>query len=1169
MLRKSIDELLQDVLDNRISIDDVLNYDYKLTDFQCYFEEIKREISNCPYWSVNTKWHRDDKDKKSLCKLLIEAYKNKELLDNTEKIESIELSMDWNDLDTISKEVDNSYDALVISLNDKAKVDIPYIAKLSNKSKEEVIKELKGVIYQNPCTFNNEIDKGWETADEYLSGSMSKKLLEALEAEKMYPGYFKDNIKAINKVYPKVVCPSDIYVTLGTPWIPTDIIDSFIEHILGETHDPNRKLAITKHDTLTGTWETPNKGRYYFGEYGAIKYSWGTKRCNPLRLIENALNMKKPMVYDTEYGIKQDGRYGEVRVLNKKETALAVQKQNEIIEEFQKWIWNDDERKERLLKIYEDNYASFVKRKYDGSFLKLSGINQNIKLYDYQKNAIARILFSKNTLLAHDVGSGKTYEMIAAGQELKRIGLSNKNMYVVPNNIVSQWKNSFEKLYPGSKVLTVEPKSFTKNKRQSVLKDIVNNDYDGIIIAYSCLDSIPVSKNFELAKLKKEKVNILESMSKVTSNTTLLNKRLEKLNKEIIDLKISGSDEQIYFDDLNITRLFIDEAHNYKNVPITTKMSYVLGINSKGSKKCKDMFDKVSIVQEKNNGGGVVMATGTPITNSLTEAYIFQLYLQRGDLNILELESFDSWAGMFGETVTDFEIDVTTNSYKLTSRFSKFHNLPELTNLMSCIADFHKLDKTNNIPEFNGYTDLKIHKTLDFEHVLNEISARADTIRNHKVKRKDDNMLKLTTDGRKAALDLRLYNKDYYTYSPNSKVEICASKIYEEYIKGKENKTTQLVFCDSSTPKKDFNMYDELTRILVLKGIDRKEISYIHDATSEKQREELYKEVNNGDIRILIGSTFKLGIGVNIQERVAALHHLDIPWRPADMCQREGRILRQGNTNKYINIYRYVTEGSFDAYSWQLLETKQKFITELLNGSLDIRDGEEIDNTVLSYGEIKAIAIGNPLIKERVEILNEISRLKMIQSANNALKIEAQRELIELPSIIEIQKDVLRKAQEDYEYIKTLDLDKEKKLSKAEQDYQQECRKSLREKIDNGLKGNILLPYERDLMEYNNFKVKLPKDMSKDKPYLNIQRVGRYSIEMSDSEKGNLIRLDNFFISFNKLIIEYQQKIEILRKRKIDLENELLKKDTTFDMIKNLSEKLNSINERLDLKYEN
>ena len=1169
----SVAELLQLVVKKQVSIDDVLNTKHTFEEYvtaeKGIFHYRLANVKRCELW--NSAKQRNDM--LFACIQLIGAMsrrKEYERLSSEQKSDKViqDLSMDWDTDDDTGVMAATIEDGLVLSLANKARVDVSYIAKISGTSPDDVIERLKGAIYQDPDKWNEDPYAGWETADEYLSGNMSVKLKKVMEARSRYPGRFDINAKAINRVYPKVVGPDEIYVTLGSPWIPTDVIDDFIVHLLGESDSDRRMLYMTKHDSISGTWETVNGGRYATYEPAYVK-TWGTKRCPALRVLENALNMKKPLVYDYYNGRRPDGSIGEIKELNREETALAQEKQRLMIEEFQRWVWVDPKRKERLLQIYEDNYSSFLRRKYDGSFLSFSGMNKNVELFDYQKNAVARILFSRNVLLAHDVGTGKTYEMVAAGMELKRIGLSKKNLFVVPNNIVGQWEKTFREIYPEANLLVIDSRDFTPKRKQASLMMIRDGEFDGIIMAYSCFDAIPLSDDYQIAVLEEKRMNIARKQASVTGDVVVLERRKKALDKKILALKKAEKNyKTIYFDDLGIDRIFLDEAHNYKNVSFETKMSMVLGVNSKGSKKCDDMLEKVRFIQKHHNGGGIVMATGTPLTNSICEAYIIQLYLQSGELDLLDLSSFDAWAGMFAETVSDYEIDVATNTYRYATRFCKFHNLPELTNLLSNIADFHKADSQSGIPEFGGYTDLQIEKTPEFEEMLLMISERADKVRNHEVDRKKDNMLKITTDGRKAALDLRLLDEQRYHFFTKSKVAQCARNVFMEYCAGSEEKSTQLIFCDSSTPKEEFNMYDELSRLIVAMGIPRQEIAYIHDASSNRQRNTLYEKVRKGEVRILIGSTFKLGLGVNVQDRIKALHHLDIPWRPADMTQREGRILRQGNLNESVNIYRYVTEGSFDAYSWQLLETKQRFIFDLLSGAMEERDGDEIDDVVLSYGEIKALAIGDPLIKERVEIINELSRLHILQSKAVSIRLESEKELMELPSRMALRKEMIDKAREDLEFIETLNLGEQKDLSTAEKQEESQQRKALRIKIDEALSDNILMPRDRPLMEYDGFEIILPSNMSADVPYLIARRKGIYRIDMGNSQTGNLIRLDNFFAGFQKTVDYYESELEKLKVIKKGLEEELLRKDDTLEKIDQLKTNLNSVNERLGLLNE-
>ena len=1089
--------------------------------------------------------------------------KQKEHID---KVTCMDLPLDWNNPFNADERASGIYiesisDALVKSLTTLGKVDIEFIASVTGNDYKTVITTLKGSIYQNPLTWNECFYQGWETADEYLSGNLMQKWKTAKLANKKYNGYFKDNVKAIESVLPPTVAAEDIYITLGSPWVPSDIIDDFIEHLFGgysgyryDNEDYPEYLSV-KHDELTGTWEIPQKNRYRYNV--ASTETYGTSKLEALFILEKTLNMKTIAVKDTV--ACQTNASGKKLVINKGETLLALEKQQKMIKEFQDWVWKDEKRKERLERIFENKYSCVRRRIFDGSFLDFPDLSPNISLFPYQKNAVARIIFTPNTLLAHDVGSGKTYIMIASGMELRRMGLSKKNLYVVPNNIVGQWHKIFLEMYPNAKILTVDPKSFIPSKRQSVLEKIRDEEYDGIIMAYSCFEQIPLSQDFYISELQdmKEKIETLFNNSKKI--TKKLNKKKKQIEEELFQMVVSLNkiNNGVFFDELGISRLYVDEAHNYKNVPIETKSDNVLGITRSGSKKCKDMLDKVRVVQK--SGGGVIMATGTPITNSITDAFIIQKYLQNGELGLLDLQNFDSWIGMFAEKSTEFEIDVDTSNYRLATRFSKFHNLPELTTLFSQIADFHHIDEINGIPEFDGYSDALIGKTQSFEQYLKNISSRADIVRKGTISKRADNMLKITTDGRKAALDIRLVDKNEQ-FTPQSKVCRCAENVFDIYLK---TDGTQLVFCDSSTPKSDFNMYDELKRILIEKGIPSSQIAFVHDATTEAKRNTLFKMMREGTLRVLIGSTFKLGIGVNVQDKLIAIHHLDVPWRPADMTQREGRILRQGNQNSKVKIFRYITEGSFDAYSWQLLETKQRFITSLLSGSYIEREGSDIENTVLNYAEIKALAIGNPLVKKRVETANELSRYYTLQRKLVETRTRLDKEFKELPTKIEHQKTLVEKAIQDKqwydEYIKNLAVP----VTPADKTREAERRKLLRETLFDAIKNNVLQSTERTAFKYCGFEVILPANMTREKPFVWLQRNGRYYVELGDTEVGGLIRIDNYLNNLDNHIENLQKRLFNMNERKKGIQKELYKDENYADVIIELKKRLSKIDDKL------
>ena len=1063
--------------------------------------------------------------------------------EHAEKVTSMDLPLDWENSFATSEaaagiHAESLSDGLIICLNALGKVDIEYISEITGLSCKDVIEGLRGSIYQNPETWNECFYKGWETADEYLSGNMVSKWKAAKAADIKYYGYFSENLKAIERVMPTAVNHEDIYVSPGTPWVPAKFIDDFIVHLV-EDHEgvPNIKrhyymsdsewnaAFCVRHNEETGSWDVPEKGRYSYSSYSyKVNSTYGTSRMNALVILEKTLNGSPVIVKDEVSDANSPS--GVKKVINQSETLLAQQKQKLIVEEFQKWIWTDDSRKNELEEIYESKFSCFRARHYDGSFLTFPQMSKSVTLYDYQKDAVARMILSPNTLLAHDVGAGKTYEMVAAGMEMRRMGISKKNLYVVPNNIVGQWEKIFTEIYPVAKLLVVEPKSFTPDKRYDTLCKIRCDDYDGIIMAYSCFDNINISKEEEEEELN----GALLKYQNVSTRTRAVSAKIRSIKKALDNLITSAVEENsIYFDELGINTLFVDEAHNYKNISCDSSFAgSIKGVSSGASKKCDIMMKKVNCVQKQNNGRGVIFATGTPVTNSVTDLYTMQKYLQSGTLALLEIDSFKAWCGMFAEKQDEFEVDVDTSEYRIVTRFSKFHNLPELTSLVSAIADFHSLDKSTGLPDFEGYDDSLIGKTPAFDQFLRNISNRVDLIRLGVVNRREDNMLKVTVDGRKAALDMRLADSNA-AFDYNSKVYSCAEKVFDIYIKTAADKSAQLIFCDSSTPKQDFNIYDEMARLLTGMGIPREDIAFIHDAGTEKAREKLFAKVRRGEIRVLLGSTFKLGLGVNIQDKLIALHHLDVPWRPADMVQREGRILRQGNSNDKIGIYRYITEGSFDAYSWQLLETKQKFICDLLSGSVTERSGSEISDTVLNYGEVKALAVGNPLIKKRLEVANELSRYRSLQRKVVENRQTMESELASIPGKIAAYEKEIENAAKDAAFVAENPIE-----------YDKEARKVIREAVHEAITDNVLMPAEKELMEYRGFKIVLPANMAKEQPFVWLVKNGRYYVETGKTETGALIRIDNRIDSFAGFIEKRGELISKLKDRKTGLESELL-----------------------------
>ncbi len=1074
--------------------------------------------------------------------------------------------LDPKDLQTVS----DVQDALTLSLCNYACVNIEYIASISSKSMKEVISELRGRIFLDPRRIDPErFYKGWVSRGEYLSGNIIEKLNAAKEANSRYPGFFDENIRALEEVMPEWLDADEIFVSLSSPWVPKKHIENFIRAIL-------RKEYRATHDPLTSSWSLSCMKGYRIDALVSAMY--GTKRMDAIEIIEKTLNQQPIVVRDsrsawTVYGNKTE------YVVNEKATLLAQEKQQLLIAEFRKWIWRDKGRADEIRRLYYEKFCCNRSRVFDGSYLKFPGLSEKVRLYDYQKDAVARIIFSPNVLLAHDVGSGKTYEMIAAGMELRRLKLAKKPLYVVPNSILGQWKKFFRMMYEKAKVLVVTPSSFAPAKRCAVLKSIRDDDFDAILMPYSSFGMISLSPDYYMDKIHKLKAQIDEAKKDPDRNTSALRRKMsavrrmetDLLKKLEIERREAAGKEIIYFESLGIDRLFVDEAHNFKNVSFDTKMSNVLGLNSKGSEKCDDMADKVSCIQRLNGGGGVVFATGTPITNSIADCYVIQRYLQSGDLEVLGLSGFDSWAGMFCEITRDFEIDVDTSKYRMASRLSKFHNLPELSSLLSNVADFHHIDDNKEIPKFDGWTDCIIPKTPEFESFIADISVRADSVRNGSPREITshgetiiDNMLLITTDGRKGALDLRLVDLPGDSSQPmssasGSKVWKCASNVFDVYKRYEDSRSAQLVFCDISVPKKTFNIYDELKRLLIDFGIPSDEIAYIHDATCERERVRIMDSVRKGDIRVLIGSTFKLGIGVNVQERLVAVHHIDVPWRPSDMVQREGRILRQGNTSERVHIYRYITENSFDAYSWQLLETKQNFISRLLSGDVSERDEADVDGTVLNYAEVKALAVGNPLIKTRVEKSNELKKLRKLRSEWKDERIRIQR------NVFKYEKDVARltrhmeDAAQDGEFIRMMLSAKQNKKGKSAAD----ARKSLRERIFAGINRCILESKEEKIAEYEGFDVIAPSYDLEAKQFVYICRKGKYKVEVGNNPLGILIRLDNFFENFEKYLSEQNQTLREKQEYIADARRDMSKDDEFAPRIKCVYEELRAIDREL------
>ena len=992
-------------------------------------------------------------------------------------------------------------EGLLLSLANLGRVDIEYIAKVSSLSPKKVISCLKGSIYQNPETWSGDLLRGWETSDEYLSGCISAKLDAAQKADRKRPGYFSENVEALLKVMPKMAVSKDVYISLGSPWIPNEVIEDFISHI---SQRSPRHVCVCRNEE-TGSWHVlRNTSDPWCERFDGPLFTkkWGTRHKPFLELVRLTLNLKTPVV---RYGDSDRCRDPSLvkGAINVKATMEAVEKQRLIIEEFKRWIPTSKRREEMLLSLYHERFGSIRNRHYDGSFLPFQGLSPKVSLYGYQKDAAARIIFNKNTLLAHDVGAGKTFVMIAAAMEMRRIGMARKNLFVVPNNVVKQWEGIFKTMYPDAHILVVGPSAFQPRKRDAVLRELRDGDYDGMLIAYSCFNMIPMSPR-EKGDAEEKGIDGVFSLPS------------QSLVDDQDGFTGDNGDRRIYFDDLGIDRLFVDEAHNFKNLPFKTKMGSVLGLNPTGSKVCQELYEKVRFVQRE--GGGVIFATGTPITNSISDIYTMQRYLQPGQLELMELSRFDDWVGNFASVNRGFEVDVDTNTYRMANRLSEFHNLPELSAMIGLLADFHTADGAGDLPNCEGPDDILVPQNEALADYLKEISQRAEAVRARKVGPDVDNLLKITTDGRKAALDMRLVDPSVAP-GKNTKLFACANQVADIYHRNYSAIGVQLVFCDSSVPSPSWNVYDELRKMLVNRGVKDSEIAYVHEATSDVKRDALFAKVREGEIRVLLGSTMKLGLGVNVQEHLVALHHLDIPWRPADMVQREGRILRQGNVFDEVRIFRYVAQGSFDAYSWQLLETKQRFISSLLAGQLSQRDGDDLGTQALSYGEVKALALGNPLIRERVETANELTRYLILQKSLLGSKQEAEAEAIGLVHRIASVKEDVRRCEIDAAFAAT--------QPKPENEERAEYRR----KLAKTLLVSDMKPDETKAFAYRGFDVVIPAGMPYEEPSCFLRREGSYRVILGGGESGNLVRIDNFIDRFDKHLQSLNDKVALLENR--------------------------------------
>ena len=906
--------------------------------------------------------------------------------------------------------VDTASEALAVSIGEKACVDLGFMASLMGGSEkiEQIKRDLAGVIFKDPDSGDDPF-VGWQTADEYLSGKVRDKLKRARQAAEKNPAYAV-NVEALEKVQPKDLTAGEISLRLGTTWIPEDVIEDFTFELLGTPWNYERQIHIC-YSKVTGEWNVSGKSldRSNIRSYN----TYGTQRINAYKIIEDTLNLRDVRIFDT----KHDAEGKEIRVLNKKETAIAQDKQDLIQQKFQEWVWADSNRRNRLCRIYNEKYNSIRPREYDGSHLVFAGMNPEMELRPHQRNAVARAIYGGNALFGHVVGAGKTFAMIATAMEAKRLGLSNKSLFVVPNNIIGDFASDFLKLYPSANILMATKKDFEKQNRKKFCARIATGDYDGIIIGHSQFEKIPLSVERQQAMIKKQIAEVVAGIAaiKYDEGSRFTVKQMEK-SKKSLEAKLkklndqSRKDDVVTFEELGVDRLFIDEADLFKNLYLYTKMRNVGGISQTEALKASDLFMKCRYLDELTNYKGVIFATGTPVSNSMCEMYTMQRYLQYQTLDELELTHFDSWAAQFGETTCSMELKPEGTGFQQKTRFSSFHNLPELMAVFKEVADIQTADMLHlPVPKANYETVVCKPSEMQKKMVLS-FAARADAVRNGTVDSTVDNMLLITNDGRKLALDQRLLNPMLPDFE-GSKVNVCADNVYRIWEETKEQRLTQLIFCDLSTPGKkkievqenddgtlvvaDFqNVYEDLRNKLLDRGIPDEEIAFVHEANNETQKKELFSKVRRGKIRVLIGSTPRMGAGTNVQDKLIALHDLDCPWRPRDLEQRSGRIIRQGNQNEEVQIYRYVTEGTFDSYLYQMVENKQRFISQVFTSKSPARVMQEIDDAVLSYNEIKALATGNPMIIEHANLESEVSKLKMLNASHLNQKYELEDKVL-------------------------------------------------------------------------------------------------------------------------------------------------------------------------------
>ena len=1069
--------------------------------------------------------------------------------------------------------VDTASEALAVSLGEKATIDMDYMMELSGKSENEIFEDLKGVIFLNPLyEYGNAYEPKYLMADEYLSGNVREKLRIAKNSAELYPEDYKVNVEALQKVQPKDLTASEISVRLGATWLPPDDVQEFIFHLLETPRYAQWNIKV-HFSPFTSEWNIEGKS-YDKGNVRAYN-TYGTSRINAYKIIEETLNLKDVRIFD--YIEDVEGK--KKAVLNKKETAIAQSKQEMIKQEFQDWIWSDPERRERLCKSYNEKFNSVRPREYDGSHIIFNGMNPEIELREHQKNAVAHILYGGNTLLAHAVGAGKTFEMVAAAQESKRLGLCNKSLFVVPNHLTEQWAAEYLQLYPAANILVATKKDFETKNRKKFCGRIATGDYDAVIIGHSQFEKIPMSIERQRAILEQQLEEITGGIAELKRNRgeNFSIKQLEKSKKSIrqkLD-KLNDQtkkDDVVTFEELGVDRLFVDESHYYKNLYLYTKMRNVGGIAQTEAQKSSDLFMKCRYLDEITGGRGTVFATGTPISNSMVELYTIQRYLQYSTLVKNGLQHFDAWASTFGETITAVELTPEGTGYRAKTRFAKFYNLPELMAMFKEIADIKTADMLNlPVPEAK-YHNIAVKPSEMQKEMVASLAERAEQVRGGGVDSSVDNMLKITNDGRKLALDQRMLN-DMLPDFEGSKINACVDNIYRIWKENADKKSAQLVFCDLSTPKNDgtFSVYNDIRKKLIERGIPESEVKFIHEADTDMKKKELFQKTRKGEVRVLLGSTQKMGAGTNVQDKLIALHDVDCPWRPSDLEQRSGRIVRQGNENPQVDIYRYVTEQTFDAYLYQLVEGKQKFASQIMTSKSPVRSAEDIDETALSYAEIKMLATGNPYIKEKMDLDIQVQKLKMLKSNFLSEKYGLEDKVIKFyPQQIAYLKSRVEGLTKDVEtaklHPKPID---EQPLGMMVSGVSYSEKAEAGQAIINACKS-MNSPDAIPLGEYRGFQMELYFDTVQRNYVVKLKGETSRDVPLGDDAHGNIVRIDNGIERFEETLADTKNSLENTEKQFETAKQEIEKPFAKEEELRAKTARLDELNILLNMdKKEN